>query len=130
MTIADFLHQYWWLIFPIFGMYMAVQGTGSQERRTRDVIALIKTYTDQGKEPPPELLRSVSKSLEDGADAAGDGKNGTAWSFVIFAALAAGFGAGWYLNRSEGYEWAFLIVSITMAVMAVGALFILLFGRK
>ena len=130
MTFADFLSNYWWLIFPIFGMYMAVQGTNSQERRTRDAIALLKTYTDQGKEPPAELLQTVSKGLDAQSDESGGGKNGTAWSFFLFLALAAGFGAGWYLNQGEGFEWVFFSVALAMSVMALGALMILLFGRK
>jgi hypothetical protein len=130
MTIGDFLSDYWWLIFPIFGMYMAVQGSSSQERRTRDAIALLKTYTDQGKEPPAELLQTISKSLDADPDSSGDGKNGTAWSFFLFLALAGGFGAGWYLNQGEGYEWVFLSVCVAMAVLALGALMILIFGRK
>lgn len=131
MTIGDFLSDFWWLIFPIFGMYMAVQGSSHQQRRTQDAIALIKSYTDQGKEPPPELLQSISKSLEAGGeDGSGEGKNGAAWTFIIFLALAAGFGSAWYVNLAEDFNWAFLAVAITMGVMAVGAFFILLFGRK
>jgi len=129
MTIGDFLTNYWWLIFPIFGMYMAVQGTRAQERRTRDAITLLKTYTDQGKEPPPELLRTISKGLEGEAEEGGD-KNGAAWSFFLFLALAAGFGAGWRLNLGEGFEWVFFCLALGMGVMALGALLILLFGRK
>jgi hypothetical protein len=130
MTIGDFLSDFWWLIFPIFGMYMAVQGSNSSERRARDALALLKTYTDQGKEPPRELLETVSKSIEAEAEERGDGKNGRAWTFVIFLALAAGFGAGWYLNRGEGFEWVFLSVAIAMGTLALGALLILIFGRK
>jgi hypothetical protein len=131
MTIGDFLHDFWWLIFPVFGMFMAVQGANSHERRTRDAITLLKSYADQGKEPPPELLQSISKSLD--ANDYGDGgesKNGTAWSFFIFLALAAGFGAGWYLNQGEGFEWVFLSVCVAMAVLSLGSLMILIFGRK
>lgn len=131
MTIGDFLSDFWWLIFPIFGMVMAVQGTNSQERRTRDAIALIKSYTEQGKEPPPELLQSISKNLDaESLDGGGSGKNSGAWTFVIFLALAAGFGSAWYVNQGQGFDWAFMTVAITMGVMAVGALLILLFGRK
>jgi hypothetical protein len=130
MNMAEFLHNFWWLIFPIFGMYMAIQGSGSRERSTRDVITLIKSYTDQGKEPPPELLQSISKSLEAGVDDAGDGKNGAAWTFVIFAALGAGFFMGWWLNQTEDFAWAFLSVAVAMCVLAAGSLIILIFGRK
>jgi hypothetical protein len=128
--MAEFLHNFWWLIFPIFGMYMAIQGSNSNERRTRDVITLIKTYTDQGKEPPPELLQSISKSLDASADDVGDGKNSSAWTFVIFAALGGGFFMAWWLNQTEDFAWAFVSVAVTMCVLAAGSLIILIFGRK
>jgi hypothetical protein len=128
--MAEFLHNFWWLIFPIFGMYMAIQGSSSQERRTRDVIALIKSYTDQGKDPPPELLQSISKALEAGAEETGEGKNGRAWTFVIFAALGGGFFMAWWLNQATDSAWAFLSVAVTMCVLAAGSLIILMFGRK
>jgi hypothetical protein len=130
VNMAEFLHNFWWLIFPIFGMYMAVQGSRSQDRRTRDAITLIKSYTDQGKEPPPELMQLVSKNLQSEDGDGGDSKNGGAWTFVIFAGLAAGFFAGWYLNQGEGYEWVFLSVAVAMSVLGLGALIILIFGRK
>lgn len=129
--MEDLFRDYWWLIFPLFGMFMAVRGNASSERSQQRVLDLIKTYTDQGKEPPPELLAMARQGLDESIDAAGGpGKNDRAWTFVIFAALAAGFGVGWYLNQGESFAWAFLIVTVTMSVLAVGSLLILLFGRK
>jgi hypothetical protein len=129
--MEDLFRDFWWLIFPIFGMWMAVRGGQSTERSQQRVLDLIKSYTDQGKEPPPELLAMAQKGLDESVDAAGgSGKNDHAWTFVIFAALAAGFGVGWYLNQAEDFAWAFLIVTVTMSVLATGSLLILLFGRK
>lgn len=131
MTIGEFLHDFWWLIFPVFGMIMAFQGSRTSEQRVRSTIDLIKTYTDQGKEPPPELLKIVSRELQDDGEAQrGADRNGTLWTFIVFAALAAGFGTGWYLTRGAGYEWAFLMITVTMGVLALGSLLVLIFGRK
>lgn len=131
MTFADFFAHYWWLMFPVFGMVMAFTGVFQAERQQKSMIDLIKTYTDQGKEPPPELLKLASQSLqavpEKQGSASGDSR---AWSFIVFAALSAGFGTGYYFVRAEDWAFAFLIVSVTMGVMAVGALGILLFSRK
>ncbi|MBL8531161.1 MAG: hypothetical protein JNK94_05450 [Hyphomonadaceae bacterium] len=133
MNFEDLFRQFWWLIFPVFGMVMAVLGTISSDRRTRRTIDLIKSYVDQGKEPPPELLQLALKE-EDGDDwgmGAGRGTgNSRAWTFVILLAIAAGFGTGYWWARGEDYAFAFLIVTVTMSVLAVGALMILLFGRK
>lgn len=129
--MEDLFRDFWWLIFPIFGMFMAVRGGVSGERTQQRVLDLIKSYTDQGKEPPPELLAMAQKGLDEAVDAAGGpGKNDHAWTFVIFAALAAGFGVGWYLSRDQDYAFAFLIVAVTMSVLTIGSLLILLFGRK
>jgi hypothetical protein len=131
MTWDELFRGYWWLIFPVFGMVMAVWGMASSERRTASVMDLIKSYTDQGKEPPAELLRLAVQQDSDSPSLTSPGKqNSSAWTFVVFAALAAGFGAGWYMMRGEDIEFAFATVAITMAVMAVGAFLIMLFGRK
>lgn len=130
MTFADFFAHYWWLMFPVFGMVMAVMGMFQSERQQRTMIDLIKSYTDQGKEPPPELLKLASQSLQAEAQKPASANSGDrAWSFIVFAALAAGFGTGYYFIRAEEWSWAFLIVAVTMGVMALGAL-ILLFTRK
>lgn len=129
--MESLFRDYWWLIFPLFGMFMAVWGSVNSGRSQQRVLDLIKTYTDQGKEPPPELLAMARKGLDDSIDASGGpGRNDHAWTFVIFAAIAAGFGVGWYVSQGEDYAFAFLIVTVTMSVLAVGSLLILLFGRK
>lgn len=130
MSGEELFRDFWWLIFPLFGMLMAVWGMFSSERRARNAIDLIRTYSDQGKEPPPELLKLVTES-ERAPDLTSPGRqNSNAWSFVVFAALAAGFGVGWYVVRDESFSFAFLIVAVTMGVMAAGAFLIMLFGRK
>jgi Flp pilus assembly protein TadB len=135
VTFAEFFAAFWWLIFPIFGMAMAFQGANQSAKRTRTALDLVKSYIDQGKEPPPEILKLALREEEDeyeegGVRKAGSGKNSTAWSAVTFAALAAGFGTGWYVVQGEDYAFAFLIVTVTMAVLALGSLLILIFGRK
>lgn len=124
--MEDLFRQFWWLIFPIFGMTMGLIGMFQTEKRAQSAIDLIKTYADQGKDPPPELLQLAVRENE----GASEGKNSQAWTFVVFAALASGFGVGYYVVRSEEYAFAFLTVTVVMAVLAVGSLAILIFGRK
>lgn len=123
----ELFRDYWWLIFPIFGMGMAFWGMISSERRTRNVLDLIKTYADQGKEPPAELLRLATQEAE---TTQAQQRQSNGWTFVVFAALSAGFGVGWYMVQGQDYAFAFLIVAVTMAVLAVGSLLILLMSRK
>lgn len=127
--MEDLFRQFWWLIFPLFGMFMAVYGMITSEKRTRNVIDLIKSYTDQGKEPPAELLALASQQIKAESEEHQD-KNGNAWSFVIFAAVCAGFSVGYYFVRDQDFAWAFLIVATIMGVLAIGALGIAVFGRK
>lgn len=125
--MEELFRDFWWLIFPVFGMGMGLLGMFSTERRSREVLDVIKSYVDQGKDPPPELLRLAAESGAGKTGAASP--SGSSWSFVVFAALAAGFTAGWYVVRAETWAFAFLIVAITMGVMAIGALVILLTSR-
>lgn len=124
--MEDLFRQFWWLIFPIFGMTMGLIGMFQTEKRAQSAIDLIKTYADQGKDPPPELLQLAVRENE----GTSEGKNSQAWTFVVFAALAAGFAVGYAMVQHESYAFAFLIVTVVMAVLAVGSLAILIFGRK
>lgn len=130
MTFTELFVGFWWLIFPIFGMLMGFWGMISSERRSARVMDLIKSYVDQGKEPPAELLRLATSDEEVMAQTPEGRRNSNSWSFVVFAALAAGFGVGYYFVRGEDYAFAFLIVAVVMAVMAAGALFIVLTSRR
>ena len=132
MTFADLFDQYWWLIFPIFGMAMGFWGMLSNERRSRSMMEVMKSYIDQGKEPPPELMRFMSMKYDEfgGLESPSDRTSDRVWTFIVFAAITTGAGVTYWYNRSEDWSWAFLTVGVVMAVMAVGALGLLLFNRK
>jgi hypothetical protein len=101
------------------------------ESRNRQVITLIKSYVDQGKEPPPELLKMAQERSDYEMDVGVPAKrNDGAWTFVVFLALAAGFGAGYWWVRAESWAFAFLIVAVTMGVLAVGSLIIAIIQRR
>lgn len=54
-------NQYWWLMFPlgfgVFGIFQAVL----KDDENRRAMALIRSYTDQGKDVPPELLTLLKR---------------------------------------------------------------------
>ena len=52
MNFAELFASYWWIIFPIFGMGMGLFGMVDSSRRTRQMMDLMKTYAEQGKDPP------------------------------------------------------------------------------
>lgn len=133
MNFEELFRDFWWLMFPIFGMVMALTGTFTSERRTRNVIDLIKTYTDRGQEPPPELLKLAAKDWdEEGQTVSPQSRvNANGWSFFTFAALAAGFGVAYaFISRTEDWAWIFLAVAVGMSVMAIGGLVMMFVGRK
>lgn len=128
MSFAEFFHGYWWLMFPVFGMFLVLMGVFQEDKRARSAMDLIKSYVDQGKEPPAELLKLAMRDAESSTEKqSGDSR---AWSFIVFAALSAGLGVGYYFVRAEDWAFAFLIGAVATGVMAVGALFLLIFGRK
>lgn len=132
MTFAELFRGYWWLIFPLFGMLMAFWGMITNERRTRHLLELMKSYSDQGKEPPADLVRMVTQGTDEwGAPASPQNRlSDRIWSMVTFLALATGFATAYAFTRNEDWSWVFLMVAVTMAVMACGALLIILLGPK
>lgn len=137
MTFVELFSRFWWLVFPIFWMAMSVWRTLSGERRSNSVMRTIRAYVEQGKEPPPELLKLAARGDWDydprevrDPMAPPRASRSNAWSFITFAALAAGFGVGYYFNQGAAWSFAFLVVAVVMGVMALGALAILLSGRR
>ena len=92
MDGTELFRAYWWLIFPIFGMIWGFWETLARERRARSLMDLIKSYVDQGKYPPKELLDFASHGMDD--EDKTSSRDSSSWSFIVFTALAAGFGYG------------------------------------
>jgi hypothetical protein len=89
MEFHDLFQHFWWLIFPVLSMIWGMVDLAARHRRAREGMALIKSYIDQGKEPPPELLKllDVKDSVYGNR-----GASRSAWPGVfLFAALCAGF---------------------------------------
>ena len=59
MYFDDFFRSYWWLLFPIGFFIFGAWDRWLAYNRSRDHLELLKSYTAQGKEPPPELLRGA-----------------------------------------------------------------------
>lgn len=128
MDFAQLFREFWWLMFPVFGMGMGLWGMISSERRQRDVMNVIKSYIDQGKEVPPELLRMAQADWQ--GEQNHTPRQSNWWSFFTFAALAVGFSVGWWFIRAESWSFAFIVVAVTMGILAIGALFIAITTRR
>ncbi len=60
MLIPFFNHN-WWLLFPLsFAVFSLIRNLLRQEE-SRRILSLIRSYTDQGKEPPAELIALLKR---------------------------------------------------------------------
>ena len=58
-----FFSSYWWLLFPIGFFVFGAWDRWLAYKRSRDHLDLLKHYAQQGKDPPPELVRNVSDDM-------------------------------------------------------------------
>lgn len=130
MNFEELFRDFWWLMFPIFGMSMGLFGMRSSERRSREVMNVIKSYVDQGKEVPPELLRMAQSDWEAPVRPPQRTANSNLWTFFTFAAITAGFTVAWWYVRAEIWSISFLVVAVTFGVLALGALVIAISSRR
>ncbi len=52
-------YQFWWLIFPIGFMITGIVRMILRSRYERQKLDLLKSYLDQGKEPPAAFNRDL-----------------------------------------------------------------------
>jgi len=129
--------HFWWLIFPLFWMIMALAWGWSRHARANRALDILKTYADQGKDPPPELL----KGLQTGMDGGGCGPYG--WRYapqrllqrgVLFLALACAFGFLTFWHSDDGDHWhhhgGLLIPTVVFAALAFSNFLSLLFSTR
>lgn len=116
----DLFRQFWWVIFPIFGMITALFHMNLRHDQYNKALDMIKSYVDQGKEPPPELLAM----LRDPNFGALNRRQPNWIPVFLFTFLAAGFAFYAFDNSHPGFPHAapFLIVALVMAAMAAGSL--------
>lgn len=119
--MEDLVHSYWWVIFPVLGMIMGFYAMIAQFRHKNEMLKLVKSYVDQGKEPPANLIDKLDGDSDDYGEKGGSG----GWtSVVVFGALAAAFG---YFGYTEGHK-VFIALSIGFGIAAVGTLIITIIG--
>jgi hypothetical protein len=128
--------HFWWLIFPLFWMIFALAWGWSRHARANRALDIIKTYADQGKDPPPELVRS----LQGGTDG-GCGLYGGRYSperrlhrGFLFTALAIAFGFLAFWDYGGGGHWhdrfGLLIPMVIFAAFAFSNFLSLLFMTR
>ncbi|MDI7774424.1 hypothetical protein [Asticcacaulis sp. EMRT-3] len=129
MTFSTLFASYWWLIFPIGGMLMGVFAMSAHFHHRNETLKLIKSYADQGKDPPAALLEAIRSDEDRAYELRGRyGRHGRygpwgVWrKVVIWSALAAGFSyAGHYSHLGENNA-VFTALGVAFGVAAVASL--------
>lgn len=122
MDFNDLFTRFWWLIFPVGGMLMGLYAMISEFRHRSEKLNLLKTYVNQGKEPPKALLDALktdeaSHDSFSGSPRRSDRRHGVWYQVVTFAALAAGLGYyGYYGNH--GNSTLFIAVALGFGIAA------------
>src|SRR3954468_17771772 len=83
-------NRYWWLIFPLFWMVTRIVRLSLGHSHANRTLDIIKSYADQGKEPPPELLAAL-KAPRDPEDRNCHSPERGWGRFFFFIALALSF---------------------------------------
>jgi len=122
----ELFRRFWWLVFPLCGMAMGLLHMNQRHDRNNKILDMIRTYAEQGKEPPPELLKMLNDQPDEQIGQAG------IWMPVfLFGSLAAGFALAAFMRLdSDRGAWPFLFVTIVMAGLCIGSLFNVLYRLK
>ncbi|MBB5745989.1 hypothetical protein [Brevundimonas variabilis] len=123
----DLFANFWWVLFPLSGFAFAGWGMFLRYKRQKAVLDLIRSYVENGREPPESLLAQI-ETLDEGQSGWMSGGQGRGraptnyWSLVgLFTMMAGGFGIA-ALMGVDGGSGAFVIVAMTMGAVAVWAL--------
>jgi hypothetical protein len=144
--MTDFFYGYWWLLFPIGFFIFGAWDRWLAYRRSKDRLELLRTYTAQGKDPPPGLIKALQDDeADDGPDAYAPydrygryprryyrryWRYGPYWAWrgaIVTGAVAAGF---WFASEYAdipGIDWPFRLVAIIMTCVAAGNLIAAIF---
>ncbi|MEO8300616.1 MAG: hypothetical protein ABI608_02415 [Rhizomicrobium sp.] len=115
--------HYWWLIFPLFWMVVRIIQLSLGHSHANRALDIIKSYADQGKEPPPEVLAALKDRRDPEERWSRRPERG--WGrFFLFSALAVAFTVVAFIpnDLSDGHQFAFVFVAIIMVGLALGGL--------
>ncbi len=58
---VPFFNHNWWLLFPLCFAVFSIMRAVLRDEESRRILSLIRSYTDQGKEPPAELIALLKR---------------------------------------------------------------------
>ncbi|NJC42094.1 hypothetical protein GGQ87_002389 [Brevundimonas alba] len=125
--MEDLFRDYWWLIFPLWGLGMGAWHSMANYRRKTRMLDIVRTYAEKGEQPPEALLTALNREDDEYRDGC---RRSPAhyWSLVaLFGVLGVGFGVGAWSYDFQGVGWPFSIVALVMGAMTLWALINALF---
>jgi len=121
MTPLDLFFSFWWLIFPIMGFAFAGFGMLLRHRQNQKALDILKAYAEQGKDPPPEVVRAVyggdptaPPSGAPGAPGYGPGYGPWGWGGP-WGGLWGGWGWRSYYRWGPYWAWRRFIIFAALA---------------
>lgn len=54
--MEELFRSFWWLVFPLSWFVFGTFQSWLAYRARRDILDLLKSYTEAGREPPAELV--------------------------------------------------------------------------
>ena len=137
--MKEIFEGYWWLLFPLGGFIVLLLSSFMSYMRRKAELDVLKSYVQQGKDPPPELSKALGGGGPDPIagdpwDAYAHPYYGKAWKryyrygpygewrrAITMGAISLGFYLA-YRYSDVGAGHAFLIVSIITGVIAAASL--------
>jgi hypothetical protein len=118
--------KHWWLLFPILGFAIAFYSLYLDHRRKRGWMDLMRTYAQQGKEPPASLTNAATSGdwqwHGPPAHYGHSGRFSDVRRAIILGVLAAAFGY-LYVHNADTNS-GFGIAAVVLGALAVGFLII------
>ncbi len=113
--MADLFRQFFWIIFPVFGMGIGAFSIWNEFSRQKKALEVLKVYAEKGQEPPESVLNILDRASTH------QRRRGAGWSGAAFAGvMALGFAGMAIWTGVNGGPFAF-VTGWTLAAIALGA---------
>ena len=122
-TMADLFRQFFWIIFPVFGMAFAAFAVWNEFSRQKKALEVLKVYAEKGTEPPASVTAVLTQASTGQRSMSNPNPLALA---AFFGVMALGFAAltAWCAFHPD--RWVFTagfgICGFAMAALAASGL--------
>ena len=123
--------SFWWLLFPLGWAILALMKNWQRHSRAKEALQVLKSFAEQGREPPPELIAVLRQPEQAGMQKRTGEFAAYGWVPVfLFAGLTAGFVLMALYPPNGAPPVAMLFVALIMAGLCAGNLVAMLARRN